>query len=234
MELNARDFVDASDFSFNEIFVDCTIDVLSEFIVGTNELVDVDSDDGDDGDDVDVHGVNGVVGMYDAKCSSFAVCSGSPLVASTSRCSARSLPFKANISPDVENEAPTSISISSMQPPTTSARRRAISRLILIGVAITDDVVEFELELLLELELEISDCPGGNLNSVFGVVFDVNFADLRTQFFSILFDGDACGEGAGVTDIRSVLLPRYSTISMGYGTKPATLCVVFPTVAGQP
>lgn len=228
MELNADDFVVASDLSF----VDRTIDVLSEFVLGTNELVD---DDSEDLDGVDVHGVNGVVGVYNAKCSSFAVCSGSPLVASTSRRSARSLPFKANISPDVEIVAAASISMPSMQPSTTSARRRAISRLILIGVAITDDIVEFELELLLELELERFDCPDDNLNSVFGVVFDIDFDDMTTEFFPIVFfDGDACGEGAGVTDIRSALLPRYSTISMGCGAKLPTLCVVLPTVAGQP
>lgn len=181
MELNADDFVVvASDLSF----VDRTIDVLSEFVLGSNELVD---DDSEDLDGVDVHGVNGVVGVYNAKCSSFAVCSGSPLVASTSRRSARSLPFKANISPDVEIVAAASISMPPMQPSTTSARRRAISRLILIGVAITDDIVEFELELLLELELERFDCPDNNLNSVFGVVFDIDFDDMTTEFFPIFF-----------------------------------------------
>lgn len=231
MELNAGDFVVASDFRFNELFDDCTIDVLSEFILGANEFVDDDSDDGDDSGD---RGVDGVVGVYNPKCSSFAVCSGSPLIGSTSRCSARSLPFKANISPDVENVAPASISKPSTQLSTTSVCRRAISCLILIGVAITDDIVELELELLLELELEILDCPDPNLNSVFGVVFDVEFVDMTTEFFSILFDGDACGEGDGVTDIRSVLLPRYSTISIGCEVKLPTLFVVVPTVAGHP
>lgn len=229
--MNEGDFVVARDLSSIELFGDCTIDVLSKFVLDANKFVDDDSDDGDDSDD---RGVDGVVCVYNPKFSSFAVRSGSPLKGSTSRCSTRSLPFKVNISPDVENVAPVSISMPSTQLSTTSVRRRAISRLILIGVAITDDIVEFELELLLELELEILDCPEANLNSVFGVVFDIDFADMTTEFFSIVFDGDTCGEGDGVTDIRSVLLPRYSTISIGCGVKLSTLCVVVATVAGQP
>lgn len=83
-----------------------------------------------------------------------------------------------------------------------------------IDVAITDDVVDVEFDVVFDDEHDSGDGDGDNDNGddddavmVFSITDEPAKSKVSILHLS-LFEGDAWGEGDGVKDIHSTLLPK--------------------------